>query len=131
MPEADPSQNAILTNRVCSLIKDHFPLVAPVPCVYMHVNLDLSIRALSGRIKFAVRRHKFNKDSPSWSNFIETSTCVFWLDIRGIRGWSFHELNDWIPLWAFSRLASPGVCERVPLWDNSQPFEDTLQPVLP
>ena len=35
------------------------------------------------------------------------------------------ELNDGIPLWAFSRLAGPGVCERVSLWDT-HPFEDTL-----
>ena len=33
----------------------------------------------------------------------EISTCV-WFDIWGIRGWSFYELNDGIPLWAFSRL---------------------------
>ena len=35
---------------------------------------------------------------------------VFIFDIRGIRGWSFYELNDGIPLWAFSRHAGPGVC---------------------
>ena len=40
--------------------------------------------------------------------------------------WSFCELDDGIPLWAFSRLAGPGVCERVSLWDHSHPFEDTL-----
>ena len=27
--------------------------------------VDLSFRALSGRLKFTVRRHKFNEDSPS------------------------------------------------------------------
>ena len=33
----------------------------------------------------------------------------------------FQNLKD---LWAFSRLAGPGVCKRVPLRDNSHPFED-------
>ena len=28
-----------------------------------------------------------------------------------------------MPLWAFNRLAGPGVCGCVSLWDNSHPFE--------
>jgi len=38
--------------------------------------------------------------------------------------WIEVPTNDGIGLWAFSRLAGPGVCERVPLRDNSHPFED-------
>ena len=38
--------------------------------------VDSSFRALSGRLKFTVRRHNFNKDSLSWRRQGADEVCV-------------------------------------------------------
>jgi len=53
--------------------------------------VDPSFPALSGRLKFTVRRHKFNKDSPS-------SGCRVW-------GWGFRDSGL-----LFLIFVSPGTC---------------------
>ena len=45
--------------------------------------IELSFRALSGRLKFTVRRHKFNEDSLSSRSTTQRATTGFLLDGGG------------------------------------------------
>jgi hypothetical protein len=51
-----------------------------------------SVRALSGRLKFTVRRHKFNQDSLSWEAPVEAVPCLH--TFRMTKGYFHMQAQD-------------------------------------
>ena len=58
---AAPAQ--LLNTRLCLAVQWHVCVLTDVVACLSLGPVDLSVRALSGRLQFTVRRHKFNNDS--------------------------------------------------------------------